>query len=124
ECRLAGGGSDGLGRGGWLGSAGASKRGGGGAPREWHGCGLLEAEVGWLAGQLAPGHRGVLGKGTVAPAEDRITWLQLGHSGADRLDASGHVEARNIVLWVGQPVPQAGDLGQALDRQPVPFPDG
>ena len=59
--------------------------------------GLLEGKVGWLPHQLALGHRGVLGKGPLAPAEDLITRLQLRHVAADRLDAAG-VEAWNRVL--------------------------
>jgi hypothetical protein len=108
----------------WLDLPGVAERLEGREPGDGHGRGLLKGEVGRLQDELALGDRGVLGKGAVAPAEDRITWLQLGHPGADRLDAAGHVEAWNIVLWVGEPVAQAGDIGQALDRQPVTFPDG
>jgi hypothetical protein len=108
----------------WLDPAGVPQGLEGREPRDGQGGGLLEAEVGRLRCQLALGDRGVLGKGSVAPAEDRITRLQLGHVAADGLNAPGHVEAWNRVLWIGQSVPQAGDIWQALDRQPVPFPAG
>jgi hypothetical protein len=83
----------------WLDPAGVAQRLEGGEPGDGHGRGLLEGEVGRLQRQLALGHRGVLGKGSVAPAEDLITRLQLGHVAADRLNAAGHVEAWNRVLW-------------------------
>jgi hypothetical protein len=43
---------------------------------------------------------------------------------ADGLDTPVHVETRNAVPWVGQPVPHAGHVPQSLDRQPVALPDG
>jgi hypothetical protein len=46
-------------------------------------------------------------------AKDLSTRLQLRHVAADHLNAPGHVEARNRVLWFAQPVPHAGDVGQA-----------
>jgi hypothetical protein len=66
-----------------------------------HGRGLLKGEVARLQHELALGHRCVLGKGSVAPAEDLITRSQTVHVLADRLNTPGHIEAWNTVLWVG-----------------------
>src|SRR5215211_3812055 len=103
--------------------SGVTQRLEGGEAGDGNGRGLLEGEVGRLLCQLALGDRGVLGKGPLAPAEHLVTRLQPGHVGADGLDAPGHVEARNWVLWLAQPVPQAGHVGQALHRQPVALTD-
>jgi len=108
----------------WLDPSGVTERLEGGEPGDGHGRGLLEAEVRRLQRQLVLGHRGVLGKGPVAPAKHRITRSQLRHVGADRLNAPGYVEAWNRVLRVGQPVPQTGDVRQASHRQPVALTDG
>jgi hypothetical protein len=63
----------------------------GGGRRHRHGRGLLEREVGGLAGQLVLGDHGVLGEGARAEAVHLVADGEPGHRGADGGHRAGEV---------------------------------
>lgn len=63
----------------------------GGEPGHRNGCGLLEADGGWLGHQVLLRGDRVLGEGALARAEDLIPGLEPRRVLADRFDDPGHV---------------------------------
>jgi len=77
----------------------------GGVARDGDGRCLLEGEVRRLGREPVRAGACVLGERASAGAEYLVAWLKLGHLLADRLDASGDVEAANGVLGRASPKP-------------------
>jgi len=65
--------------------------------------GLLEAEVGWLVGELVLSCRCALSEGAPADAEDLVAGLEPGHTEPDRDHRAGHVPPRHRVLRTTKP---------------------
>ena len=75
--------------------------------------GLLECEIGRFQRQPLLGGGRILGEGALAPTEDLLTRLELGHALADRLDRPCDIRSRNTVLCSGQAEHRAHDVRHA-----------
>src|SRR5215472_4242128 len=66
----------------------------------------------------------ILGEGSLARAEHRVTWLELRYASANRFNLPGHINPQPLVLGPAQPRDYAKEVRETSHKVPVIRIDG